>query len=129
MNQQNGKTQETTCGLEGCVPAPQSERLGTIQFDSSIDGVESVRTSEQDCPGDYPPGTDFSGGSSVGKILGRLQKIKEEYLSYVRSHQARLETRLDESKEKESQFLKETQELEEEIYQLASQSENRNGCN
>ena len=55
-----------------------------------------------------------------GKILEAVKLIEEKHLSYVRAHQQRLITRLDESKESESDFKKAIQELEAQIQQLIS---------
>ncbi|MBW4673358.1 MAG: hypothetical protein KME52_04875 [Desmonostoc geniculatum HA4340-LM1] len=61
-----------------------------------------------------------SRSSDPGEILEALKLIEEKHLSYVRSHQQRLITRLDESKESESDFKKAIQELECQILQLIS---------
>jgi hypothetical protein len=58
-----------------------------------------------------------------GKIKQRLKLIEQSFLSYVRSHQQRLEARLDESRALEQNFLDSLKELEREINSLTSQSE------
>ncbi|MEH1895613.1 MULTISPECIES: hypothetical protein [unclassified Nostoc] len=63
------------------------------------------------------------GNEDPGKIKQRLSLIERSFLSYVRSHQQRLEARLDESRALEQNFLDSLKELEREINSLTSQSQ------
>ncbi|MDZ8239702.1 MAG: hypothetical protein RMZ69_21560 [Nostoc sp. ChiQUE01a] len=51
-------------------------------------------------------------GGDVGKILEEVLLLKQQFLDYVKSHQTRLEARLDESKKQEQQFLANAEALE-----------------
>lgn len=63
------------------------------------------------------------GDEDPGKIKERLRLIEQSFLSYVRSHQQRLEARLEESRTLEQNFLDSLKDLEREINSLTSQSE------
>lgn len=65
--------------------------------------------------------------TTAGKILERLELLEKETLSYIRSHQARLEARLGESKQTEEEFLKESNQIKSDIYHLAVAQQNSNG--
>ncbi|MBW4567696.1 MAG: hypothetical protein KME31_06620 [Tolypothrix carrinoi HA7290-LM1] len=97
-------------GTEGC-PTKQSQVNG-IQGHVPDDQGSSIRGSR--CKSSQ------SRSSNPGEILEALKLIEEKHLSYVRSHQQRLITRLDESKESENDFKKAIQELEGQILQLIS---------
>jgi len=64
-----------------------------------------------------------NGDQDPGKIKERLKLIEKSFLSYVHSHQQRLEARLDESRTLEQNFLDSLKELEREINSLTSQPE------
>lgn len=119
----NGTTQEIDRRhYEGNSP-DQREGLGGVQYSSQSDGGNSFRANQAHCSGENTPWSDKSTNSSTGKILKRLKSIENEYLSYVHGHQERLETRLEESKGRELAFKQMVKELEQEIYDLASQNQ------
>jgi hypothetical protein len=57
--------------------------------------------------------------TTAGKILERLESLEAQTLSYIHSHQARLEARLGESKQLEDEFLRESNQIKSDIYHLA----------
>ncbi|MDZ8227545.1 hypothetical protein [Nostoc sp. ChiVER01] len=118
---QNGSTTEVSGRREECVSEPQRERLGLVSSEGQINGTEQIRIGSQDRPGGNTTRRGEQRDLTTGKILKRLKFIQDEYLSYVRGHQQRLETRLDESKEREAVFLQAIQELEQEVYNLVSE--------
>lgn len=118
----NGQTEEKTGRHKECLSFYQRERLGVVQSQSSVNGLESIRTSSINCSGQDSVGRTPNGNSTSGKILERLELIEFEYLSYVHGHQERLETRLEESKLREANFRLLVKELKQELYNLTSQS-------
>ena len=97
-------------GTEG-RPVEQSQVNG-IQGHVSNDQGSSIRGGGCKSSQSTSPNT--------GKILEAVKLIEEKHLSYVKAHQQRLITRLDESKESENDFKKAIQELEAQIQQLIS---------
>lgn len=118
---QNGSTTEVSGRRKECVSEPQRERLGFVSSESQINGIKQIRIGSEDREGGDTTRRGQQRNLTTGKILKRLKFIQDEYLSYVRGHQQRLETRLDESKEKEAVFLQAIQELEQEVYNLVSE--------
>ncbi|MHC5728271.1 MAG: hypothetical protein ACYT04_46710 [Nostoc sp.] len=119
---ENGSTTEVSRRCEERVSEPQRERLGLVSGQGEINGIEQIRVGSKDREGGDPTRRGEHRNLTAGKILKRLKFIQDEYLSYVRGHQQRLETRLDESKERETVFLEAIQELEQEVYNLVSES-------
>ena len=97
-------------GTEEC-PAEQSQINGIQRYIPDDQG-SGIRGSRSESSQSRSPAT--------GEILEAVKLIEEKHLSYVRSHQQRLMTRLDESRESESDFKKAIQELEAKIQQLIS---------
>lgn len=90
---------------------PEGERGSNQENSEGRDTSRTIQSSEQ---GDTP----------LGKVLQRLELIEKEYFDYVENHQTRLETRLVESKEKQSAFKNAVAELKQEIFNLTvSQTE------
>jgi hypothetical protein len=120
----DGKTQKTSRGCNDSLGTHEPGRLGEFRDGSSVDGLQQSGSAEDDCPRQGSTGCDtLKRNPTAGKILKRLKFIQDEYVSYVRGHQERLETRLDESKQREAVFLQAVQELEKEIYDLISPEE------
>ena len=119
----NGKTEEVTRRCQERFSGSWGKGLGDVSSPGAINGVESLRTSSENCERRDIFGSNVPRESSAGKILKRLKFIQEEYLSYVRGHQQRLEARLHESKEREAIFLEAIHELEQEVYALTSSKE------
>jgi hypothetical protein len=107
----------------------QREGLEYLPFNSSILGdKEPLGTCDTNSTRENPtwkltPIRD----TTAGKILERLELLEKETLSYIRSHQARLEARLGESKQTEEKFLKESNQIKSDIYHLAVAQQNSNG--
>ncbi|MHC5717643.1 MAG: hypothetical protein ACYTX0_37450 [Nostoc sp.] len=105
-------------------PNADSDRSKSSRYDISGTKHEQIRSDRNNdqrqnaavgiCGGDQDP----------GKIRDRLKLIEQSFLSYVRSHQQRLEARLDESRTLEENFLTSLQELEREIDSLTNQAGN-----
>ncbi|MEH2435198.1 MAG: hypothetical protein V7K25_13245 [Nostoc sp.] len=106
-----GETVGTTfSGTEG--RATEQSEINGIQGHLPDDQGSSIRGSG--CKSSQ------SRSANPGEILEAVKLIEEKHLSYVKSHQQRLITRLDESKESENDFKKAIQELEAQIQQLIS---------
>ncbi|BAZ29962.1 hypothetical protein NIES4074_24100 [Cylindrospermum sp. NIES-4074] len=106
------------------LSSDEQEGLGQSGLDSRNTRVgEQSRFTSDDSQWTTPGGTPvIIGDTSTGKILQRLDLIETAHLTYVRKHQDRLETRLDESKAHEAEFKQAVTELRQEIYDLASQA-------
>lgn len=117
----NGETQEATRELNTGYIFDKRGGLGEVQDPGGSDGFEQVRPDQVDCSRqDSPRATVEYGETPVGKILERLEFIERAYISYVKSHQERLEVRLSESKQKEQEFRDALQQIKDEIYNLVS---------
>lgn len=98
-------------------------RLGVFQGSSRCNGFEQIGTNPADCAGENTIGaTSHQGDAPTGKILQRLELVENSYTQYVRAHQARLEARLDESKKLEQDFKEQLEALRQEIYRLATET-------
>ncbi len=118
----NGKAQKKQRRNDNSFLPNTSEVLGGIEGASGVngtqpDGSDFEYSSRQNLP-QQPNG----GNSSTGKILTRLKQLELEHLSYLGEHQQRLESRLDESKQREAKFREAIRELEQEIQSLMSGS-------
>ncbi|MBD2204947.1 hypothetical protein H6G33_04190 [Calothrix sp. FACHB-1219] len=82
---------------------------------------EQNRPASRDCEKDYPGGSiesqreEISNGVPAGKILDEVLHLKEQFLTYTKSHQSHLEARLDAAKQEEQQFLSSVEILERRI--------------
>ncbi|MDB9374140.1 hypothetical protein [Nodularia sphaerocarpa] len=121
LEELNGQTQKTTCGLERCLASPQSERLGTVSLDGSINGAKSLGVGEQDCSGNYSTGGDaYDECTPIGKILQRLEQLESAFLEYLGAQKSCFEARLDVNRLSREVFLRQVAELKQEIYNLAT---------
>ncbi|BAY22356.1 hypothetical protein NIES2100_21190 [Calothrix sp. NIES-2100] len=116
------KTKDTpgTRGKAVSTAFPGTKGSSTKQ--SQVSGVQRYISDDQGTSSGgsgHKPG--YPRSSDLGKILEAVKLLEEKHLSYVKSHQQRLITRLDESKESESDFRKAIQELEAQIYELMSE--------
>ncbi|BAZ02259.1 hypothetical protein NIES37_62710 [Tolypothrix tenuis PCC 7101] len=119
----NGTTEKIDGRYDEGNSPDQRKGLGSIQCSSQGNGGNSIRINQAHRSRENTAWTDQSTSHCVGKILKRLKIIEHEYLSYLQGHQERLETRMNESKERELAFREMVKELEQEIYNLASQNE------
>lgn len=128
MNQDYGTPEKIgrRCDISGIEVEPI--RMGTTGHQGEIAGANSF----------FPGRKNRDGGdinwkltpirdTTAGKILERLELLEKETLSYIRSHQARLEARLGESKQTEEEFIKESNQIKSDIYHLAVAQQNSNG--
>ncbi|PAX52061.1 hypothetical protein [Brunnivagina elsteri] len=117
----NVKTQDASRRFNPCNSANKREGLGSLQIPSRSDGVKQIGFDTTNCTGENTTGTTSQSGETTnGKILERLEFIENAYLSYVQSHQQRLEACLVESKEHEAIFKEAIQALKQDIHDLAS---------
>lgn len=122
--QENAKAKNTGGRRKDSKRQNERERLGEHGENSSVYGVNPIRTSSINSPGENNSWTtNHEGNVNSGKILERLELIERTFLSYVHGHQQRLETRLEESKTAEIVFKEEVEALKQEIYQLTSKQE------
>jgi hypothetical protein len=118
---ENGQTQETTRGFDSGYIFDKRAGLGIVQSSGSKHGYGQIDSDPSDSARENTLGaTSQSGETTDGKILERLEFIENAYLSYVQSHQRRLEERLVDSKEQEVVFKEAIQALKQEIHNLAS---------
>ncbi len=90
--------------------------MGSVQTDSGTDGPDSDTAANSNCQSENhyePPGEDDFGG-----VLEELEEIRQAYLSYVKTHEERLEQRLKENREHQSVFFKKIEKLEKQIQAL-----------
>ncbi|MBD2388814.1 hypothetical protein [Cylindrospermum sp. FACHB-282] len=134
MGAENGKnwTSEVWKGDEGGKPEGQPRLMGTLSENSGEYGAYQVGTGREDSSGEnlfdrVQSKFDEQGGSTSGKILESLNLIKEAHLSYVHAHRQRLEARLDENKENETDFLRACNLLEQQINNLINDQDSSAG--
>ncbi|WYL93417.1 MAG: hypothetical protein HEQ35_05680 [Gloeotrichia echinulata IR180] len=117
----NGQAQETSRRLDSSNVFDQPEGLGGLQDSSSVNGIEQVRPNQADrSKEDNHRRTSKHGDVPAAKVLERLKRIEDRYLSHLKAHQRLLKSQLNQTEQEEDSFRKEVQELEEEIYNLAS---------
>lgn len=121
MRCENGETQEASRGLDSSYVFDKRKGLGEFQGSVRDNGIDQVGRNQVDCPRENFFGTTIEHGETpIGKILERLEFIENAYITYVKSHQERLEARLDESKEQEHEFREAVKQVKDEIYNLVS---------
>ncbi len=123
MISNDGKTEKISRRHDDSFSPHEQEGLGRFRGSSSIDGAESLGFTQTHYSRQDSTRSDQQRNPSSGKILERLEVIERTFLSYVHGHQERLETRLNESKKAETIFIEEVQALKEEIYNLASETD------
>ncbi|OYE03027.1 hypothetical protein [Nostoc sp. 'Peltigera membranacea cyanobiont' 232] len=122
---QDGKTEKITPGRKERVDVYQSERVGTVQCSGQSEGLEQGWANlENSHRGDQVGGSRYR-NTPIGKILQHLELVEREHIEYVHAHQSRLEARLDESKAREESFNIAVSNLKQEIYNLATQPEEK----
>ncbi|MCC5623258.1 hypothetical protein [Nostoc sp. CHAB 5715] len=115
-------------GSHQCNGDNSNNRVGSVQAESRQHENDSIGLDQGDSyrnrsdPGKRHESGRWGGKqTSVGKILKRLKIIEESYNSDVGSYQERLESLLEESKDKQKQFAQEVRLLEAEILDLISE--------
>lgn len=110
--------------------AGRPERVGKIQLNGTVLRAEPIGTTEENHQwGNSPRESDSEGSNDYGKILERLDALEKDFLEYVDAHQARLNARLEESKDKKIKFAKEASEIRSSIYDLIATQNNSNNGN
>lgn len=121
MRAKNGKTQEASRGFDPGYVFDKREGLGEFQDSGTSNGAEQVGLDQVDCSRQNSSRATIKYRETpIGKILERLEFIESAYISYVKSHQERLEARLGESREKEQEFRDAIKQVKDEIYSLVS---------
>ena len=121
----DGKAQKISGRFDDSFSAYKSRRVEQLRDSSPSYGLQQGGYAEDDCPRQDPSGTNtLKRNSSTGKILKRLKLIELKYSDYVDNHQKQLEAQLSESKTHKLELTQEIEELEQEIYNLVSESPN-----
>lgn len=82
---------------------------------------DSIRVSGTDCQGDYfQPGRE-SVPRTGGKILSLLDELFAGFHEYVKSHEARLEQRLQANRDYQSQMKEQMEKIRKEVLQQVSE--------
>ncbi|MEH2312360.1 MAG: hypothetical protein V7K35_13395 [Nostoc sp.] len=126
MKTKNGQTQDVSGRRKTSQYKNESTGLGKHGQDSPGEGNNQIGNAPTDSTGEDTSRSNRERNPNPGKILERLELIERTFLSYVRGHQHRLETRLDESKSVETTFKEEVQALKQEIYHLTSDTNEEN---
>jgi len=119
----DGTTEKDTRRNSDSLVSYSPQRLGIPEGESRVYGTEQNRADNASCSGKNFSRKAQQRKAPAGKILERLKLVENEYLSYVKGDQEKLEARLGESREREENFKKAVQELEQEIYDLVSAQE------
>ncbi|MEH2371960.1 hypothetical protein [Nostoc sp.] len=114
MKTSNGTTQNVGGRRKNSKRKDESVRLGEYGQDSSVDGTKQIGDASAHSSGENITRTAIAwdGHGDAGKILEEVLLLKQQFLDYVKSHQGRLEARLDESKKQEQKFLANAEGLE-----------------
>ncbi|MEH2377314.1 MAG: hypothetical protein V7K27_00150 [Nostoc sp.] len=114
MKTSNGTTQDLSGRRKNGKRKDESVRLGKHGQDSPINGTEQIGATSADSSGEdiFRTTIAWDGHGDAGKILEEVLLLKQQFLDYVKSHQGRLEARLDESKQQEQKFLTNAEGLE-----------------
>ncbi|MHC5914885.1 MAG: hypothetical protein ACYTXE_28715 [Nostoc sp.] len=119
----DGKAQETSGRFDDRLCADESRRLGKLRDSSSSYGLQQSGFAQNGCRGENSSGASaLKRNSANGKILRRLKLIESKYSNYVENQQRQLEAQLIESKTHKLELTQEIAELEQEIYNLISES-------
>ncbi|MEH2309330.1 hypothetical protein [Nostoc sp.] len=119
----DGKAQETSGRFDDSLGANRSIGLGELRGSSSSYGLQQGGFAKNGCGGEDSGGANtLKRNSTNGKILQRLKLIEAKYSNYVDNQQKQLEAQLNESKTHKLELTQEIAELEQEIYNLISET-------
>lgn len=119
----DGETQKKRGRDDNSIHPDTPERLEYAEKSSGVYGTQQDGFNKNDRSRENIVEQVNGGDTTPGKILARLKKLESEYLAYVGEHQERLETRLEESKRRETQFKQDIRQLEQDIQQLMSKND------
>jgi hypothetical protein len=94
----------------------ESRRLASLKADSRTDGTNSDTAANSNCQSEN--NYELSGEDDFGGVLEELEEIRRAYLSYVKTHEERLELRLKENREHQAVFFERIEKLEKQIQAL-----------
>jgi hypothetical protein len=124
MDEVNVKSQNTTSGRSESECENIWSRMERIQANGCNDGTGQIgATEENNSWGHSIRECANLGENDFGKIIERLDKLQEEHLAYLHSHQSRLKTRLTESEVQELKFLDKANQIRADIYDLVASKE------
>ena len=107
---------------QGDFPSGE-DGLGELPEDSGINGDGSIRATEEGS--ERIDSHQFSQhgckDSDIGKILERLEALERSHLAYLAAHKARLQARWQDDVEEEARFLRESEQLRQDIRKIASE--------
>lgn len=105
-----------------CDGNDSNNRVGILQEEGGRDENDQIGSNQGNCSRENllsrVESIFVEGEISPGKILESLSLIKEAHLAYVHAHRQRLEARLDENKESETDFIQACDLLEQQINNL-----------
>jgi hypothetical protein len=106
------------------------KRVGIVQTESGSDEHDEIGSNQSNRSRQNllsrVQSVFVEGEVSPGKILESLNLIKEAHLAYVHAHRQRLEARLDENKESETEFIQACDLLEQQINNLINKPDSEN---
>ncbi|HBL14350.1 MAG TPA: hypothetical protein DD379_23775 [Cyanobacteria bacterium UBA11162] len=103
------------------------ERLGETRGSS-----ENIQHEPNQIPDSDRTGRDTNwskAAKTLGKILSRVEKIEADYISYLKAHEDRLRTRLDENLRGQIEAVEDIQQLKDEIARLIMNEIENRGTN
>jgi hypothetical protein len=119
-----GKDENSLGGRDARWHKSSQTRVGIVRDDSFPNGAEQIGITQEDNSWGHPNRECTNEGENdIGKIIERLDKLQEEHLTYLHSHQERLKTRLTESEVQELKFLDKANQIRADIYDLVANKE------
>ena len=113
----HGSTKEDGRRNKDCINPVASQELGFTQDQSRNDGLDQNGLNQPASRGQINNRGTQQPLSDSGKVLDRLEFIKNEYLLYIAEEQGYLEGRLKESKKREVVLKEAIQELEQQVHE------------
>lgn len=120
----HGSTKEDGRRNENSINSVASQKLGYAQDESRNDGINQNRFNQSASRRQANNRRVQQSLDDFGKVLDRLEFIKNEYLLYVTEEQDYLESRLKESKRREVVLKEAIQELEQHVHELLTEQTN-----
>ncbi|MBD2202744.1 hypothetical protein H6G33_17855 [Calothrix sp. FACHB-1219] len=119
----DGKAEETSGRRDDSLSSHEPRGLGEFRGCGSSNGLQQSGCTQDGSARQNPPRAHaLKRNPTSGKILQRLKLIEAKYSGYVDNHQKQLEAQLQETKSHKLELAQEIAELEQDIYNLISDS-------
>lgn len=117
-----GSTKKDIRRNKDCITEDYTQELGSSEDQGRSNGIDENRVNRLNCSRSINYREVKRPVNSAGKILERLEFLKNEYLSFLEDDRLHLEFRLKKNKEKEESLVSAIQELEQDVHRLVEKN-------